>query len=587
MMALRRSRIALHALLLLLVIGGSAARAADNPQIGVEVQGVSGDLLKNVLAYLSIQTYHDNTNLTQSLVDRLNARAPEEIRKALEPFGYYDAKVVSDLTETAAGWNARYVITPGTPVLVRKVDIQLSGDGKNDEAFKDYLDKLPLKSGDQLNQPIYENIKQQLQELAAHQGYIDARFTDSVLRVDPPHHWADIEIHFATGPRYYFGEVTFVQDFMQTSFLNRYVTFKPGDPYDASRLLGLQYALGDSDYFGSVDVQILRKQAGPDRRIPIRITLTPRKRNRYSLGLGYGTDTGPRTTLVWENRRLNGLGHRFSTQLQYSRILESAQINYLVPLSNPAWQQLRYSLGSTRQLLGDGIAYSTTLGINRNTVLGAWGENQYLNLERDRSALSTGTTVTTLLVPGLTFNRSVSDNPIYPTRGYRASLDVRGSSRNLRSDISFLQLHLSSKLIVSFNETTRLLLRGEIGATAVNNFDALPLSQRFYTGGDQTVRGYKYNSIGPRDSSGNLIGGKDLLVGSMEVDHRFGPVFGVAAFVDAGNVTNSFQTSLEKGVGVGLRWRTPVGMVRFDLAHPIKRPDLGWVYIHISIGPDL
>lgn len=586
-MSWRHYRHSLRALCVLLALSTGNALAADNPHVVVEIQGISGDLLKNARAYLSIETYHDSATLTQSLVDRLNARAPEEIRNALEPYGYYDTRVVSDLTETATGWYAKYVVTPGTPVQIRKVDIQLSGAGKDDAVFRNYLDKLPLKPGDQLNQPVYENIKQRLQDLAAHQGYIDARFTDSVLQVDPPHHWADIELHFDTGLRYYFGEVTFVQNFMQTSFLNRYVTFKPGDPYDASRLLNLQYALGDSDYFASVDVHILRKQAGADRQIPIQITLTPRKRNRYSLGLGYGTDTGPRATLVWENRRLNGLGHRFATQLEYSHVVETAQINYLVPLSNPSWQQLRYSLGGTRQVLGSGIAYSTTLGVNRNTVLGAWSENQYLNLEHDRSTLSTGTTITTLLVPGLTFSRTVSDNPVYPTHGYHASLDIRGSSHDLGSDVSFLQLHLSSKFIVSFSETTRLLLRGEIGATAVNNFGDLPLSQRFYTGGGQTVRGYKYNSIGPLDSSGNVIGGKDLLVGSMEVDHRLGPVFGVAAFVDAGNVTNSFQSSLEKGVGVGLRWRTPVGMVRFDLAHPIKRPDLDRVLIHISIGPDL
>lgn len=580
-------RTTLHALCILLCLYAGIAHAADNPQVTIEVEGISGNALKNVLAYLSIETYRDSPDLTQSLVDRLNARAPGEIRNALEPYGYYDVKVSSDLDETGNGWHVKYSIHPGTPVHVRNVDIQLSGAGKDDRYFTDYLHNLPLKAGDQLNQPEYENIKQQLQELAAHHGYINARFTDNVLRVNPPQHWADIELHFDTGQQYYFGDVTFDQNFMQTSFLNRYVTFKAGDPYDASQLLNLQYALSDSDYFGSVDVRVLRKQTDAKRRIPVRVVLTPRKRNRYSLGLGYGTDTGPRTTLVWENRRLNGLGHRFAAELEYSRILESAQINYLVPLSNPSWQQLRYSLGTTRQVLGDGIAYSTTLGINRNTVLGAWGENQYLNLEHDRSALSTGTTVSTLLVPGLTFNRSVSDSFVYPTHGYHASLDVRGASHELGSDISFMQLHLASKLIVSLNDRTRLLLRGEVGATAVRNFDGLPLSQRFYTGGDQSVRGYAFNSIGPRDSHKNVLGGKDLLVGSLEIDHNFGQVFGVAAFVDAGNVTNSFQNSLEKGVGVGLRWRTPVGVVRFDIAHPVKRPDLGWYRIHISIGPDL
>lgn len=583
----RAYRTVLHALCVLMAIHAGTACAADNPQVEVEVQGVSGKLLRNVLAYLSIETYHDAPNLTQSLVDRLNARAPGEIRQALEPYGYYDAKVASNLTETATGWHARYIVTPGTPVRVRKVDIQLTGAGKDDDAFTDYLAHLPLKPGDQLSQPDYESIKQRLQEIAAHSGYINAAFTENVLRVDPSQHWADIELRFDTGQRYYFGDVTFVQNFMHTSFLNRYVTFKPGDPYDATQLLNLQYALSDSDYFASVDVEVLRKQAGPDRRIPIHVILTPRKRNRYSLGLGYGTDTGPRTTLVWENRRLNGLGHRFATQLEYSKIVESAQINYLVPLSNPSWQQLRYSLGTTRQVLGDGIGYSTTFGINRNTVLGAWGENQYLNLEHDRSALESGVTVSDLLVPGLTFNRSVSDNPTYPTHGYRAMLDMRGASRTLGSDVSFLQVHLAAKMILSFNDSTRLLLRGEVGATEVSDFADLPLSQRFYTGGDQSVRGFAYNSIGPRDSSGNILGGKDLTVGSIEIDHRLGRIFGVAAFVDAGNVTNSFQTSLEKGIGVGLRWRTPVGVVRFDIAHPVKRPDLGWYRIHISIGPDL
>jgi len=126
-----------------------------------------------------------------------------------------------------------------------------------------------------------------------------------------------------------------------------------------------------------------------------------------------------------------------------------------------------------------------------------------------------------------------------------------------------------------------------VGATATRDFNALPLAQRFFTGGDMSVRGYAFNSIGPTDQYGNVIGGKDLMVGSVEVDHMLGPVLGVAAFVDAGNVFNSFNTSLEKGVGVGLRWRTPVGMVRLDFAHPVKRPDLGWYRIHFSIGTDL
>lgn len=569
--------------LFILIFSVTAHAAA--PQVDVQLQGVSGNLLKNVLAYLSINTYKDAPNLNDSLVARLNARAPQEIRSALEPFGYYQPTVKSNLEETPNGWSAHYLITLNEPVRVRTVDVEISGDGKDDPVFKKYLAMLPIKSGQQLNQPVYEQLKQRIQEIAAHRGYIDARFTESALRVDPQQHWADMILRFDTGPRYYFGGIIFVQNFMNASFLNQYVTFKPGDPYDAGKLLNLEYALNDSNYFSSVNVQVLRKQASADRHIPIRITLIPNRRNKYTLGFGYGTDTGPRATLGWENRRLNGLGHRLSVLGQYSRVLDSTQVSYSVP--TPNGPNLVYSLYNIRQVLGNGTALTQALGVNRYTTLNAWSWNQYLQLQHITSELTIGNTVSTLLLPGSTFSRSVSDNPIFPSHGYRASLDIRGADQALGSSTSFLQVHLYAKLIFSLGDNTRVLLRGEVGATATRNFNALPLSQRFFAGGDQSVRGFAYNSIGPTDQFGNVIGGKDLLVGSLEVDHMLGRIFGVAAFIDAGNVMNSFNSSLEKGVGVGLRWRTPVGMVRFDIAHPVKRPDLGWYRIHISIGPDL
>ncbi|MGH8397933.1 MAG: autotransporter assembly complex protein TamA [Gammaproteobacteria bacterium] len=575
-----------HGLFWLLLVLLSANAHAAAPKVDVQVRGVNGSLLKNVLAYLSINTYRDSPTLNQSLVGRLNARAPQEIKTALEPFGYYQPEVKSNLEETPTGWTAIYTITPGTPVLVRTVDVEISGAGKDDKAFKKFLAELPIKSGQQLDQPGYESLKQRLQQIAAHHGYLDAQYTQSTLRVDPQQHWADISLHFQTGPRYYFGAVMFVQDFMSTKFLAQYVTFKPGDPYDAGKVLVLEYALNDSGYFASVDVEVQRKQTTVERHIPIRIVLTPGKRNKYILGIGYGTDTGPRMTLGWENRRLNGEGHKFSVLGQYSHILTSTQINYTVPTPNGA--QLVYSLANVRQVLGSGVAYTTAVGVNRYTSLNAWSWDQYLQLSHNRSDFVTEpSTISTLLLPGSTFSRVVTDDPIFPSHGYRASLDLRGASQTLGSSTSFLRADLSAKLILTIAPDTRLLLRGEVGATATRDFDALPLSQRFFTGGDMTVRGFAYNSIGPTDQYGNVIGGKDMMVGSIEVDHMFGRIFGVAAFVDAGNVFNSFTVSLEKGVGVGLRWRTPVGMVRLDFAHPVKRPDLDRVRIHFSIGTDL
>lgn len=574
--------------LLLLTISGLAM--ADPPQVTVTVDGIEGPLLKNALAYLSINTYANSPTLTDSLVQRLHARAPDEIRQSLQPFGYYGTEVKGELTQVPGGWQAHYSVTLPRPVRVRHIDVVLSGPGKEDPDFDKYLSAFPITTGDQLNQPLYESAKTRLQEIAAHRGYVEARYTHTQLQVNPEEHWADIELDLDTGHRYYFGAVSFVQDFMDEPFLRRYVKFKPGDPFDNDQLVDLQYALNDAGYFTTVDVEALRDQAVDDR-IPIRVTLLPRKRNKYTVGMGYGTDTGPRLTLGWDNNRINGLGHTVAAQAQFSRVMETFLVSYTVPLSDPTNERLVYSVGNTREILGGYTTYTSILGASRYVAIGPWTVNQYLRLEHDRSDLNevVGTSAinSTLLIPGLAFSRTYSDDLILPTRGYRVSVDLHGADNLLFSDTTFLQAHLQSKLVIPVNDSTRILLRGEAGATAAKSFDELPVTQRFFAGGDQSVRGFEYNSLGPRDQFGNVLGGKDMVVGSFEIDHFFGPVFGVAAFVDTGDVMNSFNTSFEKGIGGGLRWRTPVGMVRLDFAHPVKRPDLDRVRIHISIGPDL
>lgn len=585
------------ALLLVLLLAAGAVQAA--PHVTVQVDGVSGPLLKNVLSYLSIVSYAQAPDLSESLVERLHARAPDEIQRALQPFGYYDSQVDAELLPVGEDWIAHYHITLPPPVHIRHVDIVVAGEGDRDPAYDAYIAQLPYAPGDQLNQKAYEDSKRNLQQLAAQRGYIDARFSETRLAVNPQEHWADVSLRFNTGPRYFFGDVSFVQDFLDPAFLQRYVTFKPGDPYDDTALLKLQYALNDAGYFGSVNVEAQRRQATPDRRIPIRVSLSPRPRNSWTFGLGYGTDTRARATVGWVDHRVNQEGHTFSAQAQLSSVMETVLFAYTVPLSDPANDKFIYSLGNARQSsLGSAVAYTTQAGLSRSIARGVWSDNQYLLFSHERDdipatpaspgqpAVPASVVNTTLVMPGFAISRQQSDDLVLPTEGYRVSLDLHGASNALLSDTTFLQAHLAAKLILPLGDDTSLLLRGELGASAVKSFNELPTTQHFFAGGDQSVRGFSYNSLGER-VNGNNVGGKDLTVGSLEVDHFFGKIFGIDAFVDAGDANNSFTTSLQKGIGAGLRWRTPVGMVRVDLAHPVKRPDLDRVRLHISLGPDL
>lgn len=164
---------------------------------------------------------------------------------------------------------------------------------------------------------------------------------------------------------------------------------------------------------------------------------------------------------------------------------------------------------------------------------------------------------------------------------------MQGATTALLSDTNFLQGTVKLRWIHALNNDNRLLARGTLGTTVVDNFEKLPPSLRFFTGGDATVRGYSYESIGPTDPDGAVVGGKNLLVASLEYEHRVWKEWGVAAFVDTGDAFDGASPNLKTGVGVGVRWRSPVGPMRIDFASGLDRPPGDAFRFSFSIGPDL
>ena len=165
-------------------------------------------------------------------------------------------------------------------------------------------------------------------------------------------------------------------------------------------------------------------------------------------------------------------------------------------------------------------------------------------------------------------------------------MNIRGAVETFLSDISFVQASVNAKFIRSFWENGRILVRGDLGITETSEFDRLPTSLRYFAGGDNSIRGFGYEDLGPRDEDGDVIGGKYLAVASVEYEHRIKEKWSVAGFVDAGNAFNSFSGDIEYGSGFGVRWLSPVGLIRVDLAMGLSEPDHP-VRLHIVIGPDL
>ncbi|MGA7800527.1 MAG: autotransporter assembly complex family protein [Gammaproteobacteria bacterium] len=561
------------------------APLAHGASVKVQVEGVSDKPKANVLAMLAIAQVQGQSDLTAGRIRYLNAQAPAQIRRALEPFGYYRAQVKTDLKPGPQEWTATYRIEPGPPIPVIAVNLQLSGPGRTDPALEKAVKSFPIRKGDPLDQPRYEQAKGGLQQRALALGYLDARYTEHQLRLDLRAYEARVVLTLATGPRYRFGPVTFSGSALSPKFLHEYLPFSPGDPYSSARLLALQQALQNSDYFKRVDIQPQRDRA-KDQEVPIEVKLEPRKRHKYTFGLGYGTDTGPRASVGWEHRRINSLGHKMQAQYRISRIYQELSLRYIIPLAHPATDQLAITAATRNETVNDQVSKTRLIGVSRLVTHGTVQQTLSLNYQHETFSVGDTSGVSRLLIPGFNWTRISADDRIYTRRGSRLSLDLRGALQGVASDTSFVRADLGAKIIRSFGSDNRIIARAEVGAIQVPDFSVLPVSLRFFAGGDHSVRGYAYNSLGPVDASGTVVGGQYLMVGSVEYDRHIVGKWGAAVFYDAGNAFDIFPTHLHRGAGVGVRWRSPVGMVRVDLAaalskegHPLR--------LHISIGPDL
>ncbi|HZR46823.1 MAG TPA: autotransporter assembly complex family protein, partial [Candidatus Manganitrophaceae bacterium] len=520
-------------------------------------------------------------------VQRLYRQAPEEIKKALQALGHYHPQIHSELARREGRWEARFTIDAGPPVRVEKVDLKITGEGETDPPFEAIPEQFPLKPGAVLNHGLYEDAKKKMQGLAAERGYFDARFTTSELQVDVQRNRADILLHFETGRRYRIGKVSFGGTEFDPGFLSRFVPFKPGEPYHTSHLLALQGNLVNSDYFATVDVRVLTEEAKGDQ-VPIAVTLTAKKKYQLSAGVGYGTDTGARVKLGWEDRQVNLRGHRFRTELELSQIEQHATATYEIPLARPPADKLQFQAGWKHEHTVTAESQQGMAGVARTKGrTGGWIETLSLNYQAELFQVGDQTGSSRLLLPGISWARTLADNQNDPRRGSRLSFGVKGTTRTIGSDIDLIQAETQGKLIRPFGERGRILLRGDLGWSRVSDFSRLPASLRFFAGGDRSIRGYRYQSLGPEDESGKVIGGRSLAVGSVEYDHRIKKDWSLAVFYDAGNAFNDWRKiDLKQGAGIGARWHSPVGPVRLDLAYAISEPGIT-LRLHFNMGPDL
>lgn len=580
--------------------GSAWANGVEN--LSVEITGISNSVLKNVEVFLSINNAAEaqKTDLLASLkigekekkpdlsereIKRLHRAAPEEIRLAMQPFGYYQIFIDAKLERVNGTWFASYNIEPGPATALDKVIIKVTGEGGNEPSVKDILASTELIRGRTLDHRAYEDTKGKLSDALYNAGFIDARFIRSEMKVYPSESRAEIYLIAESGPRYKYGPITVEQDILNPDFVNKFATVKQGDQFETSKLIDFQLALMDSNYFSQVEISAEREKA-VDSEIPVTVTTVPNKPRRYTAGIGYGTDTGPRVTTGAELRRINRLGHKMRFDLRASAIEQSVSGQYQIPIKNIVTDNLNFTASASQEQEGDIDTDQFKFGTSLNENWLGFRRRLYLSLERENFDDGDGSETSNLLTPGIQLSRKYADDPLFPRLGYSTIFDIHGGLESPLTETTFLHSSISARAVLPLSKRGRLLMRGEYGVIQTSEFSQLPPSQRFFAGGDQSVRGYGYQDLSPKNSDGDVIGGQYLAVASIEADYLVYNNFGLAAFADAGNASVDVLPGLKTGIGVGLRYKSPVGMIRLDVAHPLESSEESY-RLHISIGADL
>ena len=572
-------------LFLLLIINPIVAFAG--PAIDIEIKGLNRTYRNNVLNYLDLEKRKDNENFTVTWLKSLHAKAPDQIRAALEPFGYYNPEIEASLTEKNGKWFAVYVVDVGPPLKISKVDVRLIGAGAKESIIQQAVAAFPLRVGDVLDHQRYEQGKNAVIDAASGLGYVKVKPEKAQVRVDRETNQAEIELTIDTGPRYYFGEVRMQQDFLDKDLVQDFITIEKGKPFLNEDLLRFQQGLMASAYASSVKIDSKFEEA-VDNHVPLDVSMVPNKRHRISIGAGYDTDRGPRVSGRWTNRRLNRHGHHSEVILKLGATQRELRGSYFIPVVNTLTDRFTTSAGYEYEEL-DSTERETTdaeLGFVRRNLDDTYLAKLFLQFlhETFRAGIQPETT-TNLLPIGGTLRFSQIEQSLFPQHGHNLFGDLRGATSAILSDTSFLRLLLHGEYFHPLGSKGRLNLRTELGTSWVENFLLYPVSLRFFAGGANSVRGFGYKELGPTDPAGNVIGGEHLITASVEYDYRFLEKWAAAVFVDVGNAFSDEFEKLRVGSGVGLKWLAPFGSLKVDVALPVDEPlMLDNVQVYIGFG---
>lgn len=575
---------------LLLVMTSVTSFIAHATTLDYKIEGATGDLLSNIKAHLGEppENKAQRTNFIYS--------AKQTTAKALAAYSYYNAKIETKLDRLQSPWLLTITVTPNEPASVAKVDIAVTGEAKLEPNFEEILQQNPIKAGQPLIQSDYESLKSSLFNEGLELGYFDGQLTHNNIEVNKSENTANVILHYNSGNRYRFGDAQFDEIELEPWIMDILTPFKKGDQYEAAKLLKLQNQLQQSRYFSAIAIRPQLDSAN-DHQVPIKVTYKPAKQHYFDVGIGYATDTEERLSFGWRMPKINRFGHSLSTKLIYSPINPTGKFSYNIPLTHPYNDILQVGLRLEDDDFGALESKQYEAKISRVRHVEGWVRTSYLRFMREQWQLNGETFDANYWLPGFTWSRTTkSGSALDPSNGFSQMYMIEGTDPAIGSDIRVAHLSSKFKYVNRFAYNHRFVGKAQFGISQVASDERALLapSLRFFAGGDQSIRGFAYQSLGPFeervDDNGKafkaVLGGSRIASVSAEYQYYFNDSWRMPLFFDIGQAFDKGDIEPVYSIGTGIHFMSPIGAIRLEVAYGISEDNPPW-RIHFTMGAEL
>jgi len=539
----------------------------------------------------NLQLYLDDFDSpTGENIDYWQKQLIKQAKNALQALGYYNSKIHVSTKLRDDNYQVSLNVLMGYPIVIKQSTFDVIGQGAANQHFIAQRNSFPLVVGSKFDHGSYLSTKTDMKNIALTYGYFNATWQAHIVVIDEVSQTADIRLIFNTGERYKFGRINIQEQHASNSIVLAMSPFKEGDYFDNDKIAQYNIALNKSRYFTSVQA-IPEKADKEKQRVDINVTVINRPRNIVEVSAGITSDLGERGRLKWVKPWLNRHGHSLTSEMKLNRQEQTITNSYKIPHGDPNDDYTNYVLGwnHTNDEDNTNQQYKKyTLQWQRHQVINEyWKRVLLLKYEREDN----DNQLLNLIIPGISYTRSRRHGGITPYWGDRQFISLEASNKKWGSTSDFYKVTMRSNWLRQINETHQILLKFEVGYISANTIDDVPTSLRYFGGGDNNLRAYDFKTVSPLDDKNVARGALTQILGTIEYSYPVWEKWRLAAFYDVGYIGDTFFETPYADAGLGVRWETPVGLVRLDFAKGVRSSDVGDFdrpfHISFAIGLDL